>query len=970
MHRTISWIGGIVGIALFFQYEMAYSQEINLGTPPVYNFSKQKFGAGTQTWDVSVDERGIIWFANNGGLLEFDGTHWRLHPLPNGTIVRSARTSNDGNVYVGGQDDFGYFSPDARGVMHYHSLKPELPDAEQHFGDVWDVEVLPGKGVFFRADHQVYRLHDRQVTALFPSGTSLAFMGMWGQRLLVQDSQGRFWVFEDSQFRPLDRPAEFHHGIISAVLVGANDTMLITTIKDGIFYFDGNAFQPWQTNGDLFLKNNRILCAVTLPGYHMALGTALNGLVTLDAQRRIYQHLNKKSGLQNNTVLGLLASPNGGVWLGLDNGIDFVNLASPFSAFYPDGDLQGTGYAIQVHGGKIYFGTNTGLYAADWKKYYGLDERSQFSRVHNSDGQVWSLTTLDGDLLMGHHEGAFAVEGLTARSLTRLQGIWRFVEQAPRHAVAGYYNGFALFTKSNGGWRYDTVLSGFSESSRLLAPGPEGSIWMAHPYRGIFNVMVDLSGKSVRSEIFQSQQGLPSDQGNHLFHLGNKTVFTGKKGVFDYDLQQQRFMPNKKFSQIFGDNTAVMYLQQDNNGNIWYETDKETGVLLIENDALEKKIRPLPIPELRNKLVRGFQCIVPTDAQNAFIATTQGFIRFNLEKYLQQDSMPIRLVLHEIRLKNSKDSLILASYPGKSGADLPKIRLLPDQNTLAFSFSCPDYPGGDFVEYAYYLEGLGQEWSEWSYVTEVVFNHLAPGDYVFRVKARNQHGKESPELRMPFRIRPPWYASQAAYISYVLLLIGLVIWLLMRQQNRFEKEKQSLQSLHRRREELHQQHVRRSEEVISQLQKEKLEAEIAHKAGELASVTMHLVQKNTILQSMAEALEKLRTKVHKSPDLDKEVGRILKMIESDANLDADWEHFSQNFDQVHRDFLHRLVDKYPNLSPIDFKLCAYLRMNLTSKEIASLMNISVRGVEAGRYRLRKRMNLSTDTNLTEFLMKF
>jgi DNA-binding CsgD family transcriptional regulator len=200
--------------------------------------------------------------------------------------------------------------------------------------------------------------------------------------------------------------------------------------------------------------------------------------------------------------------------------------------------------------------------------------------------------------------------------------------------------------------------------------------------------------------------------------------------------------------------------------------------------------------------------------------------------------------------------------------------------------------------------------------------------------------------------------------------LGLIGGVIYRQKQRFEHEKQNLQSLHQHREAQHQLEAQRSEEAINQLKNEKLEAEIFHKTQELASVAMHLVQKNSILSNIQGALGKLQTKMAPTPDLEKEVGRIIKMMEQDARIDDDWEHFSQNFDQVHSDFLKRLSEKYSHLSPNDYRLCAYLRMNLSSKEIATLMNISLRGVEASRYRLRRRLNLDTEINLTDYLIRF
>jgi len=97
---------------------------------------------------------------------------------------------------------------------------------------------------------------------------------------------------------------------------------------------------------------------------------------------------------------------------------------------------------------------------------------------------------------------------------------------------------------------------------------------------------------------------------------------------------------------------------------------------------------------------------------------------------------------------------------------------------------------------------------------------------------------------------------------------------------------------------------------------------------------------------------------------------VQNTLKVDERLEDDWEKFSYHFDQVHSNFIKRLKQGYPNLTPKDQKLCAYLRMNLTSKEIAPLLNISVRGVEISRYRLRKKLSLNKEENLSEFMMSY
>jgi DNA-binding CsgD family transcriptional regulator len=101
-----------------------------------------------------------------------------------------------------------------------------------------------------------------------------------------------------------------------------------------------------------------------------------------------------------------------------------------------------------------------------------------------------------------------------------------------------------------------------------------------------------------------------------------------------------------------------------------------------------------------------------------------------------------------------------------------------------------------------------------------------------------------------------------------------------------------------------------------------------------------------------------------------EIQKVIKNIEKNIAGDQDWEQFEIHFDQVHGDFMSRFKKEYSSLSPQEIKLSAYLRMNLSTKEIAYLMNISVRGVEIARYRLRKKLNLERSENLQEYILKF
>jgi DNA-binding CsgD family transcriptional regulator len=99
------------------------------------------------------------------------------------------------------------------------------------------------------------------------------------------------------------------------------------------------------------------------------------------------------------------------------------------------------------------------------------------------------------------------------------------------------------------------------------------------------------------------------------------------------------------------------------------------------------------------------------------------------------------------------------------------------------------------------------------------------------------------------------------------------------------------------------------------------------------------------------------------------IRQLQRKIDRDISNEKYFKVFDSYFDDVHQDFLKRLKEKHPELSPKELRLCAYIRMNISSKEIASLLNISIRGVEVSRYRLRKKMGLERETNLTEYILK-
>jgi ligand-binding sensor domain-containing protein/DNA-binding CsgD family transcriptional regulator len=939
--------------------------------PPIRHFPKSVYQAGTQTWAMLQDRRGVLYMANNDGLLEFDGQNWTRYPLPNQTILRSlALDTLSGRIYAGGQGELGYFFPDASGRLSFTSLTELLPENDRRFEDVWNIIAL-GESVFFHTRDHIFQLENERIQSYTPGG-ALHFMGAWNGQLWVQRGYRELLVFHDGAFETAVADLPFSNEI-TAFLPFRGDTLLMATLKSGLFSFKDGRIDAWKTQNDALLSTHRIYCAAVLPGYRLALGTTSLGVIVLLPDGRVHRVISRSSGLQQNNVLSLFPDRDHNLWVGLDNGIDYIETNSAISRIYPDNNQEATGYAVHIHKGRIFFGTSNGLYSAPWSLQYDPLLPVPFELMDGTTGQVWSLNTVAGDLIMGHHEGPFWIRDQTSERLAKQEGAWFFLPLGEDLMLGGTYNGLALYQRTNDRWQFTSELKGLEESCRIFALDQQGAIWVSHPYRGVFRVRINEDLRSAELFTYGAEQGLPSNLFNYIYPIHGKAVVAAEKGIYQYNPATDRFEPDSAFSSFFDPGLRIKYLKEDVRGNIWFVAGEETGLLRVIDEGLQKRIEKKTFPQLRGKLVGGFEHIYPYDSLHVFFGSEKGFILLNPQGRPFDDPGPGKAVLREVRLITRTDSLIFGGLFSDGKNILPEQpeRMRPhipyQWNNLRFTFSAPEF-STEHPEFRHFLEGFDEDWSDWQSKTDREVANLAPGMYCFHVQYRDTEGRIADPMSYCFVIEKPWYSSSLAVAGYVLAAIGFIWGLTRYQRRRFDSEKMELTTAHQQKEAFHKNMVQRTREEVTRLQNEKLETAIQFKNRELASATMHLVQKGEMLLRIQEDLNKLLKKHHASPQLRREIQRIIGMVASDKQLDDDWKQFAYHFDQVYIDFQQRLKERYPQLSPNDFKLCSYLRMNLSSKEIASLMNISIRGVEASRYRLRKKLDLPTEVNLTEFIM--
>ncbi len=937
-----------------------------IALPAIINYPKAVYNSGTQIHDIKQDKQGILYFANNEGLLSFDGSSWRIYSLPNETKIMSLAVGKDGRIYVGSQHEIGFFAPGMNGRLEYTSLTYLIPRTQLDFAEVWNI-IPVGDQLFFRSNRKIFQYDAGRITVY--GSIDWNFMGYSNGLLIAHDFKAGLVYFKEGHWIPAAGGPIPGNARITSVVALNGDSTLITTLKNGLFILSKDQIVPFNSPDVKAICSKNVYVSAAIGKDRFALGTNFGGCYVINQKGELIQRLSKQDGIQNNNILSLFLDRDRNLWLGLDNGIDFIAWNNPIRHIFPDNQEHSAGYTSLIYQNALYLGTSNGLYKAPMTPQKDLGYiKTDFQLIPNSKGQVWNLSEVNGQLLMGHNEGAFVIQNDRAVSLDTTSGFWSFQPLetiAPSPVmVSGTYNGVNFYNFENGRFVNRNVHSHFE--SALFLNIDNGIIWVIHPYHGLYKVSFN-NQKPVYS-IYNDKGNILSKNRNYLFKVKNRLVITNDKGIFEYDNRKEVFEPSGFFNAIFGHN-AVQYMKEDEAGNLWFVQAKKLGVV----DFSQQSPRIIYLPELDNKVMAGnHEWIYPYNENNVFVAGEEGFYLINFENYKKlKDNTSV--LIRNVRSVGKSDSVYFDGYfAGNSGSQTHVNKMADrigyESNSLHFEYSCPVYSQQSTVEYSYYLEGFDRDWSAWIKKNEKDYTNLPPGTYTFQVKARRHAQTSSVVSSYRFIILPPWYRTFWAY-GLAILLVLVTIYLVSKWQKRkFLQQQQKHLEEQKRILYLHQLEMERREGEIIRLKNEKLVNEIHHKNSELASTAMNLVQKGEMLTKIKDEVIRMKNTAEKG-HTQEDYKRIIRMLEENKAT-KDWDQFAQHFDSVYSDFLAALQEQYPNLTAGESKLCAYLRLNLTSKEISQLMNITVKSVELNRYRLRKKLQLSTEVNLANFLSTF
>lgn len=909
--------------------------------PPIVKYSKDVYGAGIQNWMISQDNHRFMYFANNEGLLEFNGSKWILNPSPNETIIRSVKCIND-KIYTGSFMEFGYWQRAINGQLSYtslsNSIKDKINDDEQFWG------IFPfDNWILFQSLEKIYAYNTKTklFTVIDPKSTiNKVFKTTNG--IYFQTTKGLYEIDQGKSKLFLSNEIINQNKLIN--IFDTNDGLILVTQKQGIFKYQNAILTKFITNVDAEIQQSNIYSSQMLSDESIALGSISNGIFILSKEGKLIYHITQNSGLSNNTALSLFEDVDKNLWIGLDNGINCINLKSPIKSYLDNTGILGTTYASITHNNKLYIGTNQGLFCKD------LNSTSKFEFVQNTKGQVWNLFSYQNTLFCGHDSGTFIIYDKNATPIFSASGTWKFVPFGnTNYILQGNYNGITVLEKKNNTWVYKNKIKGFNYSSKHFEILNTNEIYVSHEYKGVYKFKVDNSLLNA-SDIIKFDN-LTKSKNATLAKYNNQIYYASKDGIFKMNNTTKVFEKDKSLSAIFqNDEYVTGKMIVDKSNKLWFFTKNYIHYYSSGKLSPELKKNSLPIPSSLTNSMPGYENILQLGDETYLIGTTDGYYVLKNNEF--------KFSNHKVSLFGISNNVINSKSTNISLTE--KGTFNHDENNISFNYTVPEYDKYINAEYQYKLEGLHDEWSEWSFNSQVVFENLPAGDYVFSVRAKVANSVTDNIAIYSFVIKNPWYANNWAIMFYFILLIVLGYYIHKFYTIYHEKRHQRIIAENNILLELKE---LENEQQIMKIKNEQLTQDVDKKNKELAVSTMNLIKKTELLNIIKGDL-----KNSTDSTTNRSIKSVISTINKNVKEENTWNIFKEAFDSADNNFLKKVKENHPSLTPNDLRLCAYLRLNLSSKEIAPLLNISVRSIEIKRYRLRKKMNLPHEMGLVEYLL--
>lgn len=761
------------------------SEEAEVGLP-FYSehFAPQEYRQYPQNWAVTQDNRGVIYVANNDGVLEYDGASWRLIPTLTNAFVRSLAVDSTGTIYVGAKGDFGYLKPDSVGTRRYVSLYEEIPVDHQAFEDVWGTHIT-SDGVYFQANKRLFRWDGSQIQVWT---TEKSFHTSFAVRdqFYVRDTGRGLLRLEDDSLRVVPGGAFFENRQVHLMLPRSDGSILIGEDNEGFYIYDGadRTVEPFPMEVEPFLEEYGLYHGTWLPSGHIALATLGGGVLIVDGQGNLVRILDQAAEIPDGTVNYVYPGIEGGLWMAFNNsGVAYTDPVSPLTVYSERLGLQGSIHDIQRHQGTLYVATGSGLFVLI-SAPLSLSARQRGDRtIFRKISEIpitWGLDSTDDGLLAAAEEGIYLINENRTQELAD-ERAWTVATSDiyPNRIYAGARGGLVVIRQGKGGtWTTRTILDTEDQEIRSIHEGQDGTLWLSMLNGEVWRVQVSVDRKASVSRVDQlsAKDGL-ADSYNFATSIDERPIISS----FESDTYLRRPVRSTESNQIqIEPDTSLMAphdssearlraIYEQDNGDVWMLVGNRGYIAHPQPDGsyAHEEIKALRFP--KTDPVR----IYVEDNGVAWIGTGRELIRYDSRIPGHHVSSFQALVRKVETFPEGK--VIYGGAPPSNGDTFEPAPIPYEDNNLRFEVAAPLYHTPKPIKYQFKLEGREDEWSEWQENFSVQYADLYEGDYTFRVRARTPKGLVSEPASISLSILPPWYRTAWAYLGYIvgLAVIGL-----------------------------------------------------------------------------------------------------------------------------------------------------------------------------------------------------
>lgn len=951
-----------LALILFFTCnDFITGQTINeLGSPFVKNFSKKEIKTGFKIFDISQDKNGEIYFANPGFLMQYDGFSWQNYSTKDQSDLRAVHYEDDTHIYTAGIGGFGFWSKNDKGILEYSSLYFKYPTKKAPLLPVFLNIVSSNGNIYFQSFQQIYIYNPKNKelnTISATKGFSKLFSS--NNRVFVQDvSIGLFEIINNKKIK-VEGTDTLSLDIIE-VFESTNKRLLIASKNKGFWVLENGLLKKkiWKINEEI--EKSIVTDVEKYFNDVFIVGTLRNGFYIISADGLKLAHFNIDNGISNNAIRKIFVDHNHNIWLGTESGISYLELNSNTKYLIDSKSGFGTVYSSFLKGSSLYLGTYQGLFVKDIKSVF-----SEPKLINNSAEQIWKIDEIDGQLIVGSDKGLSIVRNNSLKTLHVEGGAWTFIKHPKIESLlyVGFYSGVAVFKKINNQWSFIKKFENFGESSRFLEFDQHDQLWVAHPSKGYYRLKLSDNAMELKDVEFYGIENKNIDTYAYLCKIDGNLVFYNPKGFFFYDAIANEFIKAKYPSEIFKGLNNLNYIFQDEN-IFWYSTPNFIGYVLRNGNDFIKSQEPFFT--IWDRHLKDFNNIKKINNSIYALGIDNGMIFHDINEALNK-KLQVTPLIKSIQFISSVDT-INAPINLINDVNVPY-----SNNFLKIRVALPKSPLSNSRQFQFKLNGLEDQWSNWVNQSEIKFPSLSSGNYILEIRAKIEVNQVTESIKIPFYISYPWYISRIAKIIYFLLffIIFISYRAFLKTKNNtyvFKLKQLEKQKRERQKEKFELEKLATDKELLL-LKEKNLNLEIKKKDSALASSTLNNIKKKELLIGLIRDIKNIDGEIVNS-SLHYSLKKVIRKIDNHIDDKEDWLAFELHFRNSHSQFFDNLREKHPDLSSNEIKLSAYLKLNLSSKEIASLMNVAITSIEQSRYRLRKKFNLSKEVNLSNYVQSF